>query len=157
MIAKQSAPRGDTGATSVAPTRKRLRSALLVAALLSASAAGAAANEAASAFQHEVHTAMDRMMRGMDAAPTGDVDKDFVAMMEPHHQGAIDMAVSELRYGKNPQLRRIAQEIIIEQQQEIAAMRIAIGQPLPPSAPAPTTIPPDGAAPHHMHHGDPSQ
>lgn len=157
MIAKQSAARADTGATSGTPTGKRLRGALLAAALLSASAAGAAANEAATAFQHEVHAAMDRMMRGMDAAPTGDIDQDFVAMMEPHHQGAIDMAVSELRYGKNPQLQRIAQEIIIEQQQEIAAMRIAIGKPLPASAPAPTTIPPDERAPHSMHHGAPSQ
>jgi YVTN family beta-propeller protein len=48
------------------------------------------------------------------------------------------MAVAELRYGKNPQLKRIAQEIIVDQQQEIAAMRVAIGDPLPPSEPAPT-------------------
>ena len=52
-------------------------------------------------------------------------------MMIPHHQGAIDMAVAELRYGKNEQLRRIAQEIIVDQQQEIAAMRLALGEPLP--------------------------
>jgi Domain of unknown function (DUF305) len=57
--------------------------------------------------------------------------------MIPHHQGAIDMAQAELRYGHNEQLRRIAQEIIVEQQQEIIAMRLALGQPLPPSAPAP--------------------
>jgi hypothetical protein len=43
-----------------------------------------------------------------------------------------------LRYGKNEQIRRIAQEIIVEQQKEITAMRLAMGQPLPPSAPAPT-------------------
>jgi len=48
------------------------------------------------------------------------------------------MAIAELRYGRNEQLRRIAQEIIVDQQQEIAAMRLALGQPLPPSAPAPT-------------------
>ena len=47
------------------------------------------------------------------------------------------MAKAELRYGRNEQLRRIAQEIIVEQQQEIAAMRLALGQALPPSAPAP--------------------
>ena len=80
---------------------------------------------------------MDRMMAGMNVKPTGDVDADFVAMMIPHHQGAIDMAVAELRYGKNEQLRRMAQEIIVNQQQEIAAMRLALGQKLPPSAPAP--------------------
>ena len=51
----------------------------------------------------------------------GNIDRDFVAMMTPHHQGAIDMAVIELRYGKNERLRRIAQEIIVEQRQEIDA------------------------------------
>ena len=63
---------------------------------------------------------------------------DFAAMMIPHHQGAIDMAVAELRHGHNERLKRIAQEIIVDQQQEIAAMRLALGQKLPPSAPAPT-------------------
>ncbi len=80
---------------------------------------------------------MTKMMRDMAADPTGDVDRDFAAMMIPHHQGAIDMAVLELRYGRNEQLRRIAQEIIVDQQQEIAAMRLALGQPLPASVPAP--------------------
>jgi hypothetical protein len=73
----------------------------------------------------------------MNIQPSGDVDRDFSAMMIPHHQGAIDMAQAELRHGQNEQLRRIAQEIIVEQQQEIAAMRLALNQPLPPSAPAP--------------------
>lgn len=74
---------------------------------------------------------MDKMMAGMKIKPSGDVDHDFSAMMIPHHQGAIDMAQAELRYGHNEQLRRIAQEIILEQQQEIAAMRLALGQSLP--------------------------
>jgi uncharacterized protein (DUF305 family) len=82
--------------------------------------------------------AMSRMMAGMDITSSHDVDQDFVSMMIPHHQGAIDMAVLELRYGKNEKLRRMAQEIIVDQQQEIVAMRMALGQPLPPSAPAPT-------------------
>lgn len=86
----------------------------------------------------EIQAAMDKMMAGMMASPSGDVDRDFVTMMRPHHQGAIDMAVAELKYGKNEQLRRIAQEIIVDQQQEIAAMNLAIGDPLPPSTPAPT-------------------
>ena len=81
---------------------------------------------------------MDMMMQGMAPQPTGNVDSDFAAMMIPHHQGAIEMAVLELRYGRNEQLRRIAQEIIIDQQQEIRAMRLALRQPLPPSTPAPT-------------------
>jgi predicted methyltransferase len=88
-------------------------------------------------FLAENQAAMDKMMAQMDIKPTGDVDHDFTAMMIPHHQGAIDMAQAELRYGHNEQLRRIAQEIIVEQQQEIAAMHLALGQPLPPSTAAP--------------------
>ena len=101
-------------------------------------------------YSIEVNAAMDRMMKAMMVSPTGDVDADFVTMMQPHHQGAIDMAVAQLRYGKNEQLKRIAQEIIVDQQQEIAAMRLALGRPLPPSQAAPTQ---QGAAPHpHMEH-----
>jgi len=91
-----------------------------------------------SEFTHEMNAAMDRMMDSMHVQASGDVDRDFAAMMIPHHQGAIEMAVAELRYGTNPQLRRIAQEIIVDQQQEIAAMRLAIGDPLPASGPVPT-------------------
>lgn len=90
------------------------------------------------AYLAENKAAMDRMMAGMAAKPTGNVDADFAAVMIAHHQGAIDMAVVELRHGRNPQLRRIAQEIIVDQQQEIAAMKLALGQKLPPSSPAPT-------------------
>ena len=81
--------------------------------------------------------AMSRMMIGMAIEPTGDVDRDFVAMMSAHHQGAIDMAQTLLRYGHNEVLRRLAQEIIVTQQQEIAVMRLAAGERLPPPAPAP--------------------
>jgi uncharacterized protein (DUF305 family) len=88
-------------------------------------------------FLVENNAAMTRMMSDMAVTPTGDVDVDFVAMMVPHHQGAIDMAVAVLRHGRNPQIRRLAQEIIVTQQQEMAAMRLAVGQPLPPSLPAP--------------------
>jgi uncharacterized protein (DUF305 family) len=99
-------------------------------------------------FLAENNAAMDKMMAGMAVKPTGNVDVDFAAMMIPHHQGAIDMALAELRYGKNEQLRRIAQEIVVDQQQEIIAMRLALGQPLPPSTAAPTqTQPPAENAP----------
>jgi len=54
------------------------------------------------AYLTENKSAMDRMMAGMAVKPTGNVDADFAAMMIPHHQGAIDMAVAELRHGKNP-------------------------------------------------------
>ncbi|HXJ37569.1 MAG TPA: DUF305 domain-containing protein [Candidatus Eisenbacteria bacterium] len=87
--------------------------------------------------------AMRKMMHDMAVSPTGDVDRDFVAMMVPHHQGAIDMAIAVLRYGHNEQLKRLAQEIIVTQQQEIAAMRLGVGESLPPSVPSPTQPSPD--------------
>jgi len=112
-----------------------LWSGLAVAATLSV------ATTRESLFLADNAAAMETMMAGMHIKPSGDIDQEFSAMMIPHHQGAIDMAVAELRYGSNEQLRRIAQEIIVSQQQEIAAMRLALGQPLPASAPAPTQVP----------------
>jgi hypothetical protein len=105
-----------------------------------ASAGSPAAVEAP--FLAENDAAMRKMMSGMAVEPTGDVDADFAAMMVSHHQGAIDMAVAVLRYGRNAQIRRLAQEIIVTQQEEIAAMRLAVGQPLPTSVPSPTQVPP---------------
>lgn len=86
-------------------------------------------------------SAMTKMMIDMGIKPSGDVDADFVAMMVPHHQGAIEMAQAELRYGRNEPLRRMAQEIIVTQLQEVTAMRLSLGQALPPSAPSPDQIP----------------
>ncbi|KHK50133.1 hypothetical protein PI87_23910 [Ralstonia sp. A12] len=106
------------------------------------------------AFRVENEAAMDKMMAAMEIKPSGDIDRDFAAKMIPHHQGAIDMALAELRYGSNEQLRRIAQEIIVEQQQEIAAMQIALGEQLPPSVPVPTQVGAAAraaAAPEHHH------
>jgi Domain of unknown function (DUF305) len=91
-------------------------------------------------FLAENNAAMRKMMNGMAVEPTGDVDADFVAMMGSHHQGAIDMAVAVLRYGRNARIRRLAQEIIITQQEEITAMRLAVGQPLPTSLASPTQV-----------------
>jgi len=102
-------------------------------------------------FLKENAAAMAKMMKDMAAKPTGDVDRDFVAMMAPHHQGAIDMAVIELRYGKNEQLRRIAQEIIVDQMQEIAAMKLAIGEQVSTAAPAPTQVTPSSAPAPDVH------
>jgi uncharacterized protein (DUF305 family) len=75
-------------------------------------------------FASQMMQAMDRMDAGMMAAkPTGDPDRDFAAMMIPHHQGAVDMAKIQLIYGRDPVLRRLAQAIIVEQQQEIELMQ----------------------------------
>jgi hypothetical protein len=115
-----------------------LRRSICLAALAFIAGAAAAQATGEKPYLAEIQAAMDKMMAGMMVPPSGDVDRDFVAMMRPHHQGAIEMAVAELKYGKNEQLRRIAQEIIIDQQQEIAAMNLAVGDPLPPSTPAPT-------------------
>jgi len=91
------------------------------------------ASQAEAPYIAENVSAMTRMMFDMGIRPSGDIDGDFVAMMTPHHQGAIDMALAELRYGHNERLKRMAQEIIVTQRDEIAAMRLAIG--LPPSVP----------------------
>ena len=104
----------------------------------SASAAVPSSPAAEAPFLAENDVAMTKMMNDMTVKPTGDVDCDFVAMMVPHHQGAIDMAQAELRYGHNAQLRRISQEIIVDQMQEITLMRLAAHEPLPSSVPSPT-------------------
>lgn len=66
----------------------------------------------------------ERMMKGMQGtAYTGNVDQDFVAHMTPHHQGAVDMAEVELKYGKDPQLKRLARNIISSQRKEIEFMK----------------------------------
>ncbi len=116
-------------------------------------AAPAAVGTEERAFLEENEAAMTKMMNDMAAKPTGDIDRDFVAMMSPHHQGAIDMAVIELRYGKNEQLRRIAQEIIVDQMQEIAAMKLAIGEPATDTTPAPTQPPSAYNTTVHHHPG----
>jgi hypothetical protein len=126
------------------PASAPIHAKALFAALLLLGLSGIARADRVSEapFLAENSAAMNRMMAGMTVQPTGDVDHDFTAMMIPHHQGAIDMAVAELRYGHNEQLRRIAQEIIVEQQQEIAAMRLALDEPLPPSVASPDQLAP---------------
>jgi len=130
--------------------RRQPCAVVLASLILSAGAVAFAASGTPdhAAFLAENDAAMSKMMSGMEIKPSGDVDRDFAAMMIPHHQGAIDMAMAELRHGRNEQLRRIAQEIIVDQQQEIAAMNLALGAPLPPAAPAPTQV--QSAHRHHQ-------
>ena len=80
--------------------------------------------------------AMETMDRDMMVAPSGDPDRDFAAMMIPHHQGAVDMARIQLQFGKDPVLRRLAQGIIVEQLQEIDIMKRSMAQ-LPVAATQP--------------------
>ena len=73
---------------------------------------------------------MDRMHAGMTAAkPTGDTDRDFLAMMIPHHQGAIDMAKVVLLHTRDARIRNLAQSIITEQQYEINLMNGLLSEP----------------------------
>jgi len=127
-------------------------SSVAFGAVVALALAGAAPHLHATAgvdgFQAMMAGATARMHVAMDVPFTGNVDRDFARMMIPHHQGAIDMAVAELRYGKDQRLKRLAQEIIIDQQQEIALMHLALGDALPPGSPAPTQPIPGGSEEH---------
>jgi Domain of unknown function (DUF305) len=112
--------------------------AVAFVAFIAAGCMPAQAERPIAEFKAENVAAMGKMMAGMAIKSSNDVDRDFASMMIPHHRGAIDMAEAELRHGHNEQLRRIAQEIIVDQQQEIAAMRLALGDTLPASIAAPT-------------------
>src|ERR1700758_2551614 len=127
-------------------SRKELIPSLVAAAVVTAagfaigSASLASAQDlsrrpgvAEATFLKQNDAAMTKMLNDMAVKPTGDVDQDFVAMMTPHHEGAIDMSQAELRYGHNEQLHRIAQDIVVEELQEIAAMRAASGEKLTPT------------------------
>lgn len=63
-----------------------------------------------------------KMHKGMDIAFTGNADVDFVRGMIAHHQGAIDMAKVELEHGKDPDMRKLAEEVIAAQEGEIKMM-----------------------------------
>lgn len=69
-----------------------------------------------------------RMHKGMDIAFTGDADIDFLRGMIAHHQGAVDMAQTQLAYGKDAQVKRLAREIIRAQTQEIHWMKTWLAQ-----------------------------
>jgi uncharacterized protein (DUF305 family) len=107
--------------------RQLLGTTATLVLLILAAGIAAAVSAQENQFLGEMRASMVSMHKAMEAAPTGDTDADFVVMMTAHHQGAIDMARIQLHYGHNEQLRRIAQEIIVEQQQEILAMRRAVG------------------------------
>ena len=80
-------------------------------------------------FYSELRTADVRMHEAMDIPTSGNPDRDFALMMMAHHQGAIDMALVQLKYGRDKPLRRLAQSIVVEQGQEIAYMRLLIHTP----------------------------
>ena len=101
----------------------------IVLGLLTALIAVAQIQPVASQFMRAMHGSMERMDREMATAPmNGNADHDFASMMIPHHKGAIDMAKAELVYGKDPVMRRLAQEILVDQQSEIDVMGLWLGK-----------------------------
>jgi hypothetical protein len=132
--------------TGSVPYRSLLSVGLVVLAVTMGGATGGPAPHRrgpaarSDGFQAMTADAVARMHAAMHVPFTGDADRDFARMMIPHHQGAIDMALVELRYGKDKRLRRLAQSIIVEQQQEIALMHLALGDALPPGSAAPTQV-----------------
>jgi uncharacterized protein (DUF305 family) len=90
----------------------------------SAAQGSASFTPAFRAFVRDMDTGMERMMRDMHAPGyTGNADVDFLAMMIPHHEGAVEMARLVLVHGRDPLTRQLADEIIASQTSEIAAMR----------------------------------
>ena len=86
--------------------------------------AGAARTEIAGPFARGMAAAMEQMMTAMHTVSlSGNPDQDFLAMMAPHHAGAVEMARLLLLYGHDPLTRQLAEEILAGQMTELAAMQ----------------------------------
>ena len=91
---------------------------------LSFTAMGGPSQTSNSDAAKKIHTAMQTMNEQMSSASmTGNVDHDFVSMMIPHHQGAIDMAKAYLAAGTDPAIRKMAGQIVKDQEREIGRMQ----------------------------------
>ena len=83
----------------------------------------AAAKPGDSASTKAYRDASMKMHKDMDIPYSGDADADFVRGMIPHHQGAIDMARIVLAHGKDPEIRKLAESVISDQEKEVAMMK----------------------------------
>lgn len=101
---------------------KTLYGAMVAAAVFAGGIATGAAVTKNEQAVTDFKAAMDRMQTSMMIDYTGNPDVDFAHAMMPHHQGAIDMAKVELQYGKDPELRKMAEDIVSAQKKEIAAL-----------------------------------
>ena len=135
------------GALGFAVTAVLMASGLVGGRMMMRSTPAAAEQPAdpSASFDALMAQSMVRMHAHMMVPPSGDPDRDFAAMMIPHHEGAIAMAKAELLYGKDPVLRRLAQGIVVEQGQEIEVMRRAL-------AALPAAVPGAADATIHSHH-----
>ena len=107
--------------------------AVLISGLIIGSAAGVAQqnhNHAGHGAQADTRPssaeyakAMEIMHRDMDIKYTGNADADFVRGMIPHHEGAVAMAKIVLKYGKDPEIRKLAEDVVKAQEAEIAMMK----------------------------------
>lgn len=110
-------------------------------------------NSGEAPFLAENQSALTKMMADMAVKPIGDIDRDFVAIVVPHDQGAIDMARAELRYGHNELLRRLAREIVTNRQQEVTVMRLAVDDERSSSTGSPARPPAESIPQSSAHDG----
>ena len=103
---------------------KAISAFVVFATAISTNVQASANDERSDPNWSELTASMEKMHMAMSAvARSGNGDVDFVKLMLPHHQAAIDMAKTELLYGKDPQMRRLAQEIITDQKLEMELMQ----------------------------------
>ena len=108
------------------PATAQMNSPPMSSVIMAPAASGGSATSGGSGPSTPAFKDADQKMMKEMSAPsyTGDADRDFVAHMIPHHQGAIDMAQVELKYGKDPVLRRLARQIVAAQEKEIRLMQL---------------------------------